>query len=186
MSTTHPGKTMKDNREPTLPFDFVSEANLERQDLNHDYGTGGFYGRPIDLITERSETPHSFLGHGAGTVSSRAASRDASPSGTLRYPFSSVGLADNGGTTYPSQYHHPGPLQPSPYGHHYQAVESETNLLHGAAPLAGEHSRPSTGHRTISNETGYGTTWRSAGGGYGRVPQQEDIGAYEEYRRGRR
>ena len=207
----------------SLPFDFISEANLDRTDLNADYQTGGLYGRPIDLITERSDTPRSFFKH-HGSVSSHAPSRTVSPSGTVRYPFdawqpSNVGtysasLAGSqalpGGTTYPPHYHHPVGFSPahadgranspmsrkpnegvipgvSPYSNP-DAIESETNLLRGAAPLAGDY-RPSLGSRNASGSS-YGAAWRTTSGqstsGYRPMPPPEEAFSYEEYRSGRR
>ncbi|KAL4916287.1 hypothetical protein BDW62DRAFT_202796 [Aspergillus aurantiobrunneus] len=75
MMRSHPGKTMQD---PSAPFEVVPEHHLDfsyykdRADFQEEFG-GGIYGRPEDLMTERSQTPRSALGEWSPT-SSRASS----------------------------------------------------------------------------------------------------------------
>jgi hypothetical protein len=80
MSTSEPGKP--GGKSADAPFEVVSESQLdfsyfkERPDFRDEFG-GGIYGRPDDLITERSHTPKSFMG-GTGSSSPRS-SRSSSP-----------------------------------------------------------------------------------------------------------
>lgn len=72
MSTSAPGKPMD-----SAPFEVVPESQLDfsyfknRADFRDEFG-GGIYGRPEDLISERSQTPRAFMGDSPG--SSRASS----------------------------------------------------------------------------------------------------------------
>ena len=73
MSASQPGKA-----EPA-PFEVVPESHLDfsyfknRADFRDEFG-GGIYGRPEDLMTERSHTPRSHLGGEWSPSSSRASS----------------------------------------------------------------------------------------------------------------
>ncbi|KAJ5390566.1 uncharacterized protein N7496_001634 [Penicillium cataractarum] len=73
MLPSQPGKA-----EPA-PFEVVPEAHLDfsyfkdRADFRDEFG-GGIYGRPEDLMTERSQTPRSMLGGEWSPSSSRASS----------------------------------------------------------------------------------------------------------------
>ncbi|KAK2786250.1 hypothetical protein FQN53_006804 [Emmonsiellopsis sp. PD_33] len=78
MNSSEPGKP---SGQPTnAPFEMVAENQLdfayfkERPDFRDEFG-GGIYGRPDDLISERSNTPKSFFS-APGTPGS---SRDSSP-----------------------------------------------------------------------------------------------------------
>lgn len=72
MSSSTPGKPMD-----TAPFEVVAENQLDfsfyknRADFRDEFG-GGIYGRPEDLISERSQTPRTFIGD--SPTSSRASS----------------------------------------------------------------------------------------------------------------
>lgn len=72
MSTSTPGKPMEN-----APFEVVAENQLDfsyfknRADFRDEFG-GGIYGRPEDLISERSHTPRTFIGDSPD--SSRASS----------------------------------------------------------------------------------------------------------------
>ncbi|KAA8646273.1 hypothetical protein EYZ11_000613 [Aspergillus tanneri] len=78
MSTSRPGKTMMD-MSVREPFEVVPENHLDfsyfkdRADFRDEFG-GGIYGRPDDLMTERSHTPRSHLGGEWSPTSSRASS----------------------------------------------------------------------------------------------------------------
>ncbi|KAI9813727.1 MAG: Transmembrane protein 63C [Thelocarpon impressellum] len=156
MSQTHPGRASQ--AEPALPFGFVGESHLDfsnahnRAEFGDDYGSGAFYGRPIDLVTERSDTPHSF-------ATGRGHSRSFSTASASEYG----GAADDGpGVTYPANYHRPssGYRSSSPASRtlsptgstsvgarsfYAQPDESETHLLYGAGGGPPGHSRSGSG-----------------------------------------
>lgn len=83
MSTSHPGKMDSD---PGLaPFEVIPENHLDfayfkdRPEFREQFG--GLYGRPEDLITERSHTPRSMLESPGG-------SRASSPAPSMRSELS--------------------------------------------------------------------------------------------------
>lgn len=89
MSAEQPGKPSPN--EPgdaaaaaAAPFEVVSESELDfsyfkdRPDFRDEFG-GGIYGRPDDLITERSNTPRSFMTGSAPGAGSPSSSRASSP-----------------------------------------------------------------------------------------------------------
>ncbi|KAI9832937.1 MAG: hypothetical protein M1819_003967 [Sarea resinae] len=168
------------------PFEFVDENRLDfsyyknRDDFGDEHGGGEIYGNPIDLISERSDTPKSFLGYEGRppTRGSPDSSRASSPTG--------FGMNGGVGTTYPADYHHPayrnedlglpqftstgyGDLgDPSGSGHGHGrggvynlADESQTHLMSSAAGMPYVASTP-PGSRG------------QARGGYGGVPQQDE------------
>ena len=85
MSTNEPGKPL---HPADAPYEMVAENELDfsyfkdRPDFRDEFG-GGIYGRPEDLITERSHTPRSFITDPMSHGSSRA----SSPSGGGRSRF---------------------------------------------------------------------------------------------------
>jgi calcium permeable stress-gated cation channel len=85
MSTQEAGKPMSKAMREAAPFEIVPEAQQDfaffknRADF-HDEFSGGIYGKPEDLISERSHTPRSFTGHRPWTPES--ISRASSPSPT--------------------------------------------------------------------------------------------------------
>ncbi|KAJ5167978.1 uncharacterized protein N7482_003572 [Penicillium canariense] len=166
MLASQPGKA-----EPA-PFEVVPENHLDfsyfkdRADFRDEFG-GGIYGRPEDLMTERSQTPRSHLGGEWSPSSSRA----SSPAPSL--PAMS-GLKMHEGYQDPEQGHiHPAfrvPLSRGDSGNGvYPPDEIETRLLsHAQAPAQ-------TGMNPLDR-------WRT--GGYGPVHQDEDPHqtSYEAYR----
>ena len=85
MSSNQPGKPV--NGPTDAGFEVVAESELDfsyfkdRPDFRDEFG-GGIYGRPDDLITERSHTPRSFMAGTGSPGSSRAASPAPSRFGT--------------------------------------------------------------------------------------------------------
>ncbi|KAI9681977.1 MAG: hypothetical protein M1817_000031 [Caeruleum heppii] len=211
MSQMHPGKKTRHRPTASLPFASVPESHLDfsdphnRAEFDDDYGRGELYGRPVDLVTERSNTPRSFLGQ--TPYDSAPSSRASSPGGYGRAP--ARGVEAEGGTIYPAAYHHPytayrpsPPMSPDaiPHGYgdlgdpgatrgqnpYFQRDESQSHLLHGAAPMplvgSRENSPAPSGRWTVRSD--------ASRGNYGGVPQHLTEGdegfSYEEFRRGRR
>ena len=181
MSREVPGKTARFAPEQSKQkgmFEVVPESHLDfgyfkdRTDFAEEHGGDGeLYGRPQDLVSERSSTPRSFLGRDGGSPSS---SRGSSP-----------GAEGNFGRQSPReqlQQIHPAyrdhSRQSSGERRHFynNSNESERNLLSGAQPVG----------TTTENEQQYGLDrWRTGGSGYVGVPQGEETG-YDSYRgRGR-
>ena len=179
MSKDVPGKTARfapEQQKQKNMFEVVPESHLDfgyfknRTDFSEEHGGDGeLYGRPQDLVSERSSTPRSFMGRDDGSPSS---SRASSP-----------GLEGSFGRQSPQG---PQQLHPAYRDHSRQSSagrgnfynngnESERNLLSGAQPVG-----------TTENEQQYGLDrWRTGGSGYIGVPQGEETG-YEAYRgRGR-
>lgn len=102
MSTQEPGKPMPRALKDAAPFEIVPEGQQDfmffknRADFREEF-SGGIYGKPEDLISERSHTPRSFMGHGTWSPESASrasrASRASSPSPTLPGLSSSQGDA---------------------------------------------------------------------------------------------
>lgn len=183
MSQQYPGKAARfppDNKKKDL-YEVVPEAQLDfgyyknRNDFAEEHGGDGeLYGRPVDLISERSSTPRSFMGRGGGSPSSSRASspgpdpgyRTVSPQQLLEmHPaYRDQAAFENGGRR-----------------HMYKnSNESGSNLLRGAQPVG-----------SIDEEAGheqYGLDrWRTGESGYAGVPGQEpDQGLGYDYYRGRR
>lgn len=172
MLSSRPGKAA----EPA-PFEVVQENQLDfsyfkdRPDFREEFG-GGIYGRPEDLITERSQTPRSTL----GGEWSPSLSRASSPAPSL--PFMSGLKIHEGSAPDPTNLVHPAfrvPLSRGDSGGvggglYQQSNESETRLLsHAQSPAQTEAANPLD-------------RWRT--GGYGPVQQDEDPyqTSYEAYR----
>ena len=176
MSRDVPGKTARfapEQQKEKNMFEVVPESHLDfgyfkdRTDFSEEHGGDGeLYGRPQDLVSERSSTPRSFLGRDGGSPSSSRASSPGPDAGS--------------GRQSPQQQLR----QMSPaYGDHsrqssagrgnlyHNSNESERNLLSAAQPVG-----------TAENEQQYGLDrWRTGGSGYIGVPQGEETG-YEAYR----
>ncbi|KAJ5808299.1 hypothetical protein N7474_009568 [Penicillium riverlandense] len=176
MMASRPGKSAD-----PAPFEVVPESQLDfsyfkdRPDFRDEFG-GGIYGRPEDLMTERSQTPRSTLGGEWSPSSSRA----SSPAPSLP---SMAGLKMYEGYEMPSSEGaplvHPAFRVPhsrtnsggAPGGLYQQSNESETRLLSQAQGPA-------------QNDPGTLDRWRT--GGYGPVGQEEEepssYTSYEPYR----
>lgn len=178
MSRDIPGKTARfatGQEKQKNMFEVVPESHLDfgyfkdRTDFSGEHGGDGeLYGRPQDLVSERSSTPRSFMGRDGGSPSS---SRASSP-----------GLEGDFGRQSPQgpQQMHPAyrdHSRPSSAGRgnfYNNGNESERNLLSGAQPVG-----------TAEGEQQYGLDrWRTGGSGYIGVPQGDETG-YDAYR-GRR
>ncbi|KAJ5590779.1 hypothetical protein N7450_004751 [Penicillium hetheringtonii] len=166
MMADQPGK----EAEPA-PFEMVSENQLDfsyfkdRADFQEEFG-GGIYGRPEDLMTERSQTPRSTLGGEWSPSSSRA----SSPAPSLP-SMSGLKMPDVYDAQEGSGLVHPAfrvPLSRGNSGGFYQqANESESRLLsHAQTP----------GQTEITNPL---DRWRT--GGYGPVEQEDDPVSYTSY-----
>ena len=172
-------------KEPDAPFEIVPEAQQDfayyknRPDFREEGGE--LYGRPEDLISERSQTPKSFMGPGGGTWS-QVSSRATSPS-PERHGISRKAVAD--GLVHPAfRDHHEAEdsdlglrhgVQTDPY------ADDRVNLLGNAGEMGGG-GRPGEFmgmDRWRTDRTGPGGT------GYGPVGQEEESGSYD-FLRGRR
>ena len=180
MSRDIPGKTARfapEQQKQKDIFEVVPESHLDfgyfkdRTDFSEEHGGDGeLYGRPQDLVSERSSTPRSFMGRDGGSPSS---SRASSPGPEGGY-----------GRQSPQE---PRQMYPAYRDHSRQSSagrsnlysngnnESERNLLSGAQPV---------GTAEIEQQFGL-DRWRTGGSGYIGVPQGEETG-YEAYRGGGR
>ncbi|KKK18863.1 hypothetical protein ARAM_002736 [Aspergillus rambellii] len=162
MLASQPGKTLKDVS--SAPFEVVPENHLDfsyfkdRADFRDEF-SGGIYGRPEDLMTERSQTPRSGMGDWSPT-SSRAPSPAPSTRSMMR--------------SYDDNIHPAFRVQNSisaTDGLYQHRNESETSLLAQAQQPA--------------RENGPLSQWRP-GEGYGPVDQDErSVTSYEHYRMAR-
>lgn len=164
MSHSQPGKLARfappDQKEL---FEVVPESHLDfafykdRSEFGDEHGGHGeIYGRPVDLISERSQTPKSFIG-GDGSVDSSRASSPAPVAQGLRAshrdPSSSRDQSAFGESGYQDTFTRGRRM--------YQArSESEHRLLSAAQPV-GLSPAPSI-HGTLGNRDSYRT-----GGGNG-------------------
>ncbi|GFN14546.1 hypothetical protein AtubIFM55763_008282 [Aspergillus tubingensis] len=170
MSSSHPGKSMMDDANAAAPFEVVPENHLDfsyyknRPDFRDEFG-GGIYGRPDDLMTERSHTPASALGEWSPT-----SSRASSPAPSLPSSLSGLKPHDAYDPTL-NDHIHPAFRVPAPMngGLYQQRNESETELLHHAqGPAVNETVTPLD-------------RWRTRG--YGPVEQDDpSFTSYEHYR----
>lgn len=166
MSEVHPGKSSQEGG-PSMNFKFIPESLLDnpsahRGDHHHpdsgsDYFSGAdsaYDGRPIDLISERPDTPGSYFSHKPqyppshydySRTSSPAPSSvgyegnspyhhphaqhqdpHAPPMPPLNRQFSAGSSGGPVGTTYPPHYHHPPYRTDSP--HRQQQAYPPTTL----------------------------------------------------------
>ena len=163
MHPSHPGKSApgppdrsrtQHKREKDM-FEVVPESRLDfgyfkdRPDFRHEFGgEGDLYGRPTDLISERSGTPASFLSgpggyHSRGASGSASSSRASSPGGGGYRTYS-----PSAASLQQQSHIHPALRSGSPRvpaapgaggrrGHMYSdSNESERNLLREAQPLS--------------------------------------------------
>lgn len=171
MLSTQPGKS-----EPA-PFEVVPENHLDfsyykdRADFRDEFG-GGIYGRPEDLMTERSQTPRSTLGGEWSPSSSRASSPAPSlPSITPLKLHEGHAPADPTGLIHPA-FRVPlsrGDSGTSVPGVYTPMDESESHLLSHAQTPAQTDVNPLD-------------RWRTRG--YGPIEQEDEPGftSYEAYR----
>lgn len=178
---------------PDAPFELVSEAQMDfanyknRADFRDEF-SGGIYGKPEDLISERSQTPKSFLGR-TGTWSPNSSRASSSSPDPTRQPFDEsipvpdirnhpafrrpdsntgdVGELDTRSGAYTNPYHD----------------EAQTGLLYDTQgpPILGQPGGQQYGlDRWRTNESG-------DPGGYGQVRQDvDDEPVSYDYYRGRR
>ncbi|KAJ5648196.1 hypothetical protein N7490_004568 [Penicillium lividum] len=171
MLSSQPGKAAD-----PAPFEVVPENHLDfsyykdRADFREEFG-GGIYGRPEDLMTERSQTPRT-LGGDWSPSSSRASSPAPSlPSMSALRVHESYGPTDDTGLIHPAFRV---PLSRGDSGNdvggglYHHSNESETQLLSSAQPPAQADANPLD-------------RWRTGGSGYGPVEQQGEEEEYNPY-----
>jgi len=184
MSQQYPGKSAR--FAPDVPkrkelFEAVPESQLDfgfykdRADFAEENGGDGeLYGRPMDLVSERSTTPRSFMGQGGGSgASSRASSPGAGGSRTVS-PQQLLQM-------HPA-YRDQAANDLSERRHMYRnSNDSGSGLLRGAQPVGRTDEEPGSEHFGMDR-------WRTGGSGYVGVPGQEppDPGLGYDYYRGRR
>lgn len=184
MSHHHPGKSAR--FAPSAPqqrelFEVVPESQLDfnyfksRPDFaGENGGDGELYGRPSDLVSERSGTPRSFMGRGGG--GSPSSSRASSPGHEGSRNVSPHQLQQ----MHPA-YRDQAASDLSERRHMYNnSNESGRSLLNGAQPVG------MTDEERGSEQFGL-ERWRTGGSGYVGVPAQEpEQGMEYDYYRGRR
>ncbi|KAL8989527.1 MAG: hypothetical protein Q9169_008343 [Polycauliona sp. 2 TL-2023] len=197
MSKSHPGKSARFPPQPVARkemFEVVPESRLDFQHFMNRAefadalgGNGELYGRPDDLISERSSTPKSFLGRsGSGSAgSSRASSPGARSDRSVPHH-----LRVGSGSPVPNPVSSHSGVHPAYrdagnnqlYNH---SNESENQLLNGAQPVG----QTTPGGDEVGREA-YGLErWRTGGSGYMGLPgrEQDDGGVTGyDYYRGRR
>ncbi|KAL4810295.1 hypothetical protein BDV18DRAFT_130704 [Aspergillus unguis] len=167
MMKSKPGKAMQD---PSAPFEVVPEHHLDfayykdRADFREEF-SGGIYGRPEDLITERSQTPRSALGEWSPTSSRASSPAPSVPSLPILQPEAHDPRLNQMHPAF-----RPPPLRSdsamSARGLYMHQNESETELLSQPQQPATSSIPP----------------WRP-GGGYGPVDQDDPaFTSYEHYR----
>lgn len=184
MSHTQPGKSARfaPGTGTRDLFEVVPESQLDfayyktRDEFGDDHGGDGeLYGRPADLVSERSQTPRSFLGPDAGSSpSSRASTPTPESRAEFRHHPGGYGgdLADQG-------------FRGAEAGMYNLSNESERRLLSGAqAPgVTGRDFGHGAGREVLGVDR-----WRTGGRGYTGVPmaaEEEEATSYD-YFRGRR
>jgi calcium permeable stress-gated cation channel len=173
MSGSQPGKTATAGLANDM-FEVVPESNLDfsyfknRADFAGDHGGDGeLYGRPIDLISERSQTPKSFM-NGSDDELSRAgtppvpAIRQQRPDELQNHPAFRKPLPSHNDSFYNMQN------------------DSQRSLLGGATHPAGYNPVPANQPGEVMGLE----DWRPGGSGYAGASGQaddDDLG-YEAYR----
>ena len=162
------------------PFEMIPENRLDfayyknRDDFAEGHGRGEIFGQPIDLVSERSQTPRIFAGGYDSASSSRAPS--PAPGHTGRYELS--------GTTYATAYHHPAHGDPDydesvdlglGAGLYRPRNESESRLLAGAQAMP----------VTTPGEQFEVDRWRTEASHDEDGISGEDSTSYDQFRRGR-
>lgn len=169
MSQQYPGKSAR--FAPDAPkrkelFEAVPESQLDfgyykdRADFAEENGGDGeLYGRPMDLVSERSSTPRSFMGQSSGSGnSSRASSPGAGGSRTV----SPAQLQQ----MHPA-YRDQAANDLSQRRHMYSnSNDSGRSLIHAAQPVGMADEEPGAEQYGMDR-------WRTGGSGYMGVPGQE-------------
>lgn len=185
MSRTQPGKATRFAPAAKKDlFEVVPESQLDfayykdRSEFGDEHGGNGeIFGRPMDLISERSETPRSFIGReGESNPSSRASS-------------SGPGFAASGGRyRTDSPYRDQGDLRGPGFGRsslrggmYHSRNESESALLSSAQPLG---VAPTSEGNDIGQEHYDMERWRTGGSGYAGISGAEtpENLEYDSYR----
>lgn len=192
MSQSHPGKAA--HFAPTGPkdlFEVVPDSQLDfahfkdRAEFAEEHGgDGAMYGRPADLISERSGTPRSFFRSGGDSNSSSRASSLGKEQPRNHSEFEELHAAyRNGGDLRAPGFHGTSAGRGNDF--YLTRNESERNLLTSAQPvgLGGAYEEAGVGSEQYGLEG-----WQAGGSGYVGVPGAEtpDEGmGYDSYR-GRR
>ena len=178
MSKEQPGKPARFSvgKQKDL-FEVVHENDLDfknfknRADFASEHGGDGeLYGRPIDLVSERSQTPQSFM-----------TSQDDLTRGGTPPPMPALRQQRPDELQYHPAFRAPtgsGPQNDSVYNLNN---DSDSNLLHGAQYPAG-YTPVLTSMPNESREAVGLDRWRTDGSGYAGTPGEES--AYEPYRPG--
>lgn len=194
MESKQPGRKRAATTTEPAPFEFVPENQLDfsyfkdRPDFRDEL-SGGIYGRPEDLITERSQTPRSLL-------IATPADDEYSPSPSYSRPPSSLSASslplslsnmrtrsneDLGAIRAPTPLARLDSANSDHYqtpGFYHHRDESEMGLLEQAQPPA-QSAAPLASLPALPSALG---RWRNNNNnGYGRVRQDESF-PYESYR----
>lgn len=173
MAVNQPGKAARFAGDEKDMFEIVPESELDfahfknRADFAAEHGGDGeLYGRPIDLISERSGTPKSFIGSDdelsrAGTPPPMPALRQQRPGELQNHPAFRAPTTDYIGPHNGSMYN--------------LTNESERSLLGGAQHQAGYARVPNQLDETTGMDR-----WRT---GPTQAADDDEIG-YEAYRPG--
>lgn len=174
MAPSRPGAPTRGN----APFEIVPDSQMDfsyyknRADFREELG-GGIYGRPDDLVSERSHTPKSFM---TRQWSSPGSSRETSPSpnrGRLRTYESKPSLSDH----------------PAFRDHSQSSDPDRTGMRGGLSTPYGDDNEQLLGHQQpvpYGENMNRWDTGSSTHTGYGRVQQEADEGgSYDYFRRGR-
>jgi hypothetical protein len=184
---TQTGKPKQD-----APFELVPEGQQDfafyknRSDFRED--GGGIYGRPEDLISERSRTPKSFLG-GSGYGEPPSQESSPGPAGIHRKPYDLSNMhpayRGSGPGTRESSVDRVGAedsdmgLRHGPYTDPY---DDRTNLLRTGGGVAMPNEEFMSMDRWRTGQSGNGS---SGYGPVGQTPEEEPVGSYDFFR-GRR
>ena len=204
MSQTRPGKSARfapttGNRDT---FDFVPETQLDfafyknKPEFSDEHGGDGeLYGRPTDLISERSQTPRSFLEHGGD---SNGSSRASSPGHEFRFAGQrtqsglhhttedDLAFPPRQGPASQGQRGGYGDMGDGGLGMYNLSNESERRLLSGAQPVGFVHDGGIGEREEEDSGAPLGLErWRTGGTDYRGVSGREasELG-YDAYRRG--
>lgn len=173
MSRAQPGKTTR--FAPTGPkdlFEVVPESQLDfayykdRSEFGDEHGGHGeIFGRPTDLISERSGTPRSFIGHGADSNgSSRASSPGPDLGGSGGRQRTDSPYRDQGDLGAVSDFGR----RPMRGGIYHGRNESESALLSSVQPVG--VAPVNLGDDVADREHYESERWRTGGSGYDGPP----------------